>query len=503
MLHKLIDSMPSGVIAADAKGKIVLSNPAALHLLGADPQRLPPDRWGEEMGLHDEDGSPCRPSESPLHRALRGEPLTGVEMLVRARNIVQGTWLSVNGAPLSEDGGGIAVFSDVSARHEAQLFLEAVVENIPDMIFVKDANELRFVRFNRAGEELLGYKRADLIGRNDYDFFTREEADFFTDKDRAVLAGKKLLEIPEEPIHTRELGVRTLHTKKIPILDRDGTPRYLLGISEDITDRKRAEQELAASQARQAREQAAREAAEEAVSIRDDFLSIASHELRGPVTALQFAVQSILRLARKGSLSEQPPHVVLDAVETAERQVRRLAVLIEMLLDVSRIHAGRLRIARTSVDLAQVARDVVRHVREDARRAGSAVNLHAPNPVVGHWDPARLEQLLTNLVDNAIKYGAGKPVDIDVALTGVTARVTVSDQGIGIPAERQPLIFDRFVRVSSAEHFGGLGLGLFIVKRILDALGGTIRVESASQKGTKFTVDLPLGGEETEAEEES
>src|SRR5690348_9814256 len=112
------------------------------------------------------------------------------------------------------------------------------------MIFVKDAKHLRFARFNRAGEELPGFPRKQLIGKNDYDFFPKEEADFFTQKDRAVLAGGKVVDIPEEPIHTKHKGKRILHTKKIPILGAGGKPLYLLGISEDITERKNAEHEL-------------------------------------------------------------------------------------------------------------------------------------------------------------------------------------------------------------------------------------------------------------------
>jgi two-component system, cell cycle sensor histidine kinase and response regulator CckA len=125
-----------------------------------------------------------------------------------------------------------------------QTFLDSIIENIPDMIFVKEAAELRFVRFNKAGEDLLGYPREDLIGKNDYDFFPKEEADFFVAQDRAVLRGRRVVDIPEEPIHTRRKGIRILHTKKIPLLGPDGRPAYLLGISEDITDHKQAEEAL-------------------------------------------------------------------------------------------------------------------------------------------------------------------------------------------------------------------------------------------------------------------
>ena len=141
---------------------------------------------------------------------------------------------------------------DITERGQAEekirqgnILLDSIIENIPNTIFLKDAKELRFTLFNSAGEELTGYSRDDLMGKNDYDFVPKEQADFFMEKDREVLCGKGVVDIPEETLQTHNKGVRTLHTKKVPILNAKGEPEYLLGISEDITDRKRAEEALA------------------------------------------------------------------------------------------------------------------------------------------------------------------------------------------------------------------------------------------------------------------
>ncbi|MSP63771.1 MAG: PAS domain S-box protein [Myxococcales bacterium] len=230
---------------------------------------------------------------------------------------------------------------------------------------------------------------------------------------------------------------------------------------------------------------------EEAVRTRNEFLSIASHELKTPLTSLQLAVQAMLRVARGGSLASVPLELAKSILETTERQGKRLEKLVNNLLDVSRISAGRLDLQIDDVDLSAVARDVVAGMHGDLAVAGCEVDLRAQPGVIGRWDRVRVEQVVTNLLSNAIKYGAGRPIAITVSASGGTALLVVEDRGIGIPADRVAGIFNRYERAVSSRHYGGLGLGLYIVRRILDALGGKVEVTTQLGVGSVFAVTLP------------
>lgn len=231
-------------------------------------------------------------------------------------------------------------------------------------------------------------------------------------------------------------------------------------------------------------ERAARVAAEQAVRARDEFLSIASHELYTPITALQLAVQRMIR--QDDSRSRQR---LLDLVDA---QVRRLIRLVEQLLDVSRIHGGRLELKVSQVDLSALVREVAASLRTEAERAHCTVEIRADTPVVGSFDRDRVEQVVVNLLGNALKYGPNAPIELGVFRQDGHAELTVRDHGIGIPPESVERIFERFERAVSARQYGGLGLGLFIVKRIVEAHHGNVRVEAAPGQGALFTVELPL-----------
>ena len=552
---------------------------------------------------------------------------------------------------------------------QSRAFLDSLVENIPNMIFVKEAKDLRFVRFNKAGESLIGSSRDELVGKNDFDFFPKDQADFFIAKDRAVLSGQGIVDIPEEMILTKSNGTRILHTKKIPIFGKDGNPEYLLGISEDITKKKEAEEE----RLRFHREQAALEerdrankrndflaeasftlassldyhktlqrltelavpgladwctiticsggdtyarvaaahrdetkavllkelesnypahcdesngmdyivksgkslltsliteeelkkvarderhfeimrdlgsfscmlvpipghgkihgsiafvsgeskrvfqpddlgvaeelgrragiaidnaflysAAQDAIRARDEFLSIASHELKTPITSLKLQIQMTKRRIKPESNLLPTAESLTKVFDSSGRQIDRLTHLVEDLLDVSRIQSGKLDYNFEDVVVAELVDEVIERFSDQLSDAGSSLELEVQPNLMAHWDRSRIEQVLVNLISNAIKYAPRTPILLVVTGNEKMATIVVRDQGPGIPQDRQSKIFERFERATASRNISGLGLGLFIVREIVSAHQGSIRVESKSGEGTSFVVDLPL-----------
>lgn len=264
-----------------------------------------------------------------------------------------------------------------------------------------------------------------------------------------------------------------------PLYGPDGAVRHAVVTIHDITRERSALQE---------RERLLEEL-RQAVAARDEFLSVASHELNTPLTPLQLQLDTLLRGARRKELSLDPVRT-LERLELAARQVDRLTTRVASLLDVSRITSNTLRLDLEDVDLAEVTREVVARFADDLAVAHCELTVDIPLAATGRWDRLRLDQVATNLLSNALKYGAGAPVSVTVT-PGPLARLVVRDHGMGIAPEDQARIFERFERAVPARHYGGLGLGLWITRRITEALGGTVSVESRPGEGSTFTVQLP------------
>ncbi|WP_437323463.1 AAA family ATPase [Sorangium sp. So ce381] len=232
--------------------------------------------------------------------------------------------------------------------------------------------------------------------------------------------------------------------------------------------------------------------AQVAIERRDEFLLVASHELKTPLTSLKMQAHLLARLLPRLQRAEVAPERIDAAIQVLNRQIARLAHLINELLDVTRMNAGRLSLARAPVDLAALTREVVERMHQQLDDARCRTELDLDGPVVGDWDASRLEQVLINLLSNALKYGAGAPIHVVVRGLEGRALLVVRDHGMGIAEADQARIFERFERAVSVRNFGGLGLGLYIVRWIVTSHGGTIRVESAPGAGATFIVELPL-----------
>jgi PAS domain S-box-containing protein len=369
----------------------------------------------------------------------------------------------------------------------SERFLDSVLENLPTMVFVKDAEELRFVRVNRAEEELIGSPREDLLGKSDHDLFSEQAADGFVEKDREVLAAGGVVDIPEETIETAGYGSRILHTRKIAIRDERGEPRYLLGISEDITDRRVAER--AAS--------AARAEAERANQAKNEFLSRMSHELRTPLNA-------VIGFGQLLELDDMDPHQS-EAVEQILKAGRHLLELINEVLDISRIESGNMSLSLEPVHLGSVLAEALLLIRPLADEAQVRL-ITVPSDCEDVYvlaDQQRLKQVLINLLSNAVKYNRrGGEVSVQcAALAEGRNEVAIADTGQGMSDEQLGRLFAPFDRLGAERtDVEGTGLGLSLSKGLVEAMAGEISAESEPGIGSTMRVRLQ-GAEKPEAGE--
>jgi PAS domain S-box-containing protein len=356
--------------------------------------------------------------------------------------------------------------------------LRLFIENVTDYAILTLDTRGYIVSWNPGAERIKGYRAEEILGQHFSRFYPPGEVA----KRKpwlALEAAAREGRFAEEGWRLRKDGSRFWANVVISAIYENGRLRGFGKVVRDFTDRKQAEERRELERLR------------EALRERDVFLSVASHELKTPLTPLQLKLTALQRLAEttpEGSLSSE--RVARD-LDMARRQVRKLADLIEDLLDVSRISVGRLSLERAPMDLAATVREVVARYAPQAAQVGCTLEVDAEAPVEGIWDRQRLDQVTTNLLTNALKYGAGGRVHVRVGTEDGRACLSVRDEGIGIAPEDQPRIFDRFVRAVSERNYGGMGLGLFITRQVVEAHGGDIRVHSAPGQGATFTVRLP------------
>ena len=342
-------------------------------------------------------------------------------------------------------------------------------EHARDILLVIDAEGGRVVDANEAAELAYGYPRCELLGLTVFQL-RADPSDVPSQMKAANTAG-----VLFDTLHRRKDGT----SFNVEVNSRGHTicgRRLLVSVIRDITERKRHERER----------EALIETTQRALALRDEFLVLASHELRSPITNVSLQLQQLERQLERADAGELLPHM-----QAARGEVMRLAALINTLLDAHNIKGGHIALAKSEVDLADIVRDVAERLRPRAELAGSPIMIDVRSQR-GQWDRLRLDQVFTNLIINALKYGRGRPIQILGDPDAQYARVDVRDQGIGIAHQDADRIFEKFERAVSERHYGGLGLGLYVTRQIVVEMGGTIALESAPGEGTTVTVTLPI-----------
>jgi len=360
---------------------------------------------------------------------------------------------------------------------ENENFVTGILENIPDMIFVKDAKTTNYVLVNKAVEENMGWKREDMIGKNESELFPKEIAEILLAQGQAVLDTNTVFQ-QEETLPTKN-GLRIFNTKKFPILDHNGIPKFLLGVTEDITAKKAAENELID----------AKEKAEESNRLKIAFLQNISHEIRTPMNAIcgftSLMMEPDLSMEQKANYSS----IIRSSCD-------QLLTIITDVLTISSVETKQMKINIQEVNLNQLM-DELTHIFKPTATSLSLEFENTTdipeNQAYVLTDRTKLTQILSNLATNALKFTKEGSIEMNCHLENDAIAFFVKDTGIGFNPEIKETIFERFRQANDEinKKYGGTGLGLAISKAFVELLGGQIGVESQSGKGSTFHFSLP------------
>ncbi len=357
-------------------------------------------------------------------------------------------------------------------RDESERRYRHLEEAIPHIVWTADA-EGRIRSFNDRWFEITAIREEDALDSAwRAAVHPADVVNLAVEWDRAIGAGREFQ--IELRLRAADGSYRWYVNRALPETDANGRVLRWIGTLTDIDEQKHAHEELQA-----------------AIRLREDFISVASHELRTPLSALTLQLQHLDRLLKK-TQGEVVTETLAKRIGSAVRNADRLALLVGSLLDVSQIARGKLELHFEELDLAALTREVAERFHYEAAQSGSSIAISASRPVSGRWDRLRIEQVIGNLLSNALKYGPGKPIAIAVDENDGVATLSVEDEGIGIEPDKLQRIFECFERGVSVQNYGGLGLGLYIVRQIVRALGGAVAVESEVGVGSRFVVSIPL-----------
>jgi PAS domain S-box-containing protein len=471
--------MSEAFFSLDGRGRVLECNARAAALLGVEPGQL----RGQE---------PWAVVPSLAGRTMHERLVSALETRKPARflaSLPPRVWLEVSVVPVHEELWVLA--SDITQREEAQALVEQTEKRFQLLgerfqvaldsaeMAVWETNLVTGMVFrSEAHDRLYGYPET-------LPEWTHEKflAALHPEDRPEVEAQVGAIFSSDVKAYTSTFRTRwqdgTWHwlTSRARVLrDGEGRPLVVRGAILDITALKETELAL-----------------QEAVRVRDDFLSLASHELKTPLTGLLLQMQLLRRLEVESASTPLESPKVRVRLEGFERSLRRLGLLVDNLLDVSRIRHGKLDFLFSTGDLSALVSEMVARTADEARLAGVALTAHVEPALVGRFDKLRLEQLVLNLLANALRHGGGHPVEVRLERSPEGARLVVRDEGPGIPEADRERIFARFEQVRGAARAGGLGLGLFIVRQIVEGHHGRVHVEPGPNgRGAAFVVGLPL-----------
>lgn len=470
---------PQFVWISDSNGEIIYSNSSLKDFMGVDQETLLGEKWINQ--LHPDD------RESTIEawqKSIESGKNYEIEFRVKNKNNEYAYFLN-RAAPIRDTDTGkinrwLGVSIDITNRKaiEDELkrtsnILKLIMSSTDDVIYVKD-RESRMIYCNPIALRLLNTTEKELYGKHDVEFLGPGHGgeEILINDDKIMKTAKA--ESIEEHV-TWNNGLKRIYlSQKNPWFDRFGNVVGLVGLSRDITDLKNIQTQL-----------------EEAIKTRDDFLSVASHELKTPLSSLKLQAQQIQKLYAKEKYDELTLPRLKKFVDLTDKQVERLDRLVEDMLDISRIRSGKLAMNPIHTSLNEIVLGVVERLKPTMEAAGTTPILNLHDKVVGIWDKMRLEQVVTNLLTNAMRYGDHKPVTVSLTVEDGSALLVVRDEGIGMTPETLGKIFQQFERGVSID-ISGLGLGLFITRQIIELHGGKIWAESAGKNlGSTFYVRLP------------
>ncbi|MGZ3688087.1 MAG: ATP-binding protein [Bdellovibrionota bacterium] len=360
-------------------------------------------------------------------------------------------------------------------RRASEIKYQNLVEGIREgIVWTADPTTFRLTFLSRHAEKLTGYSIERCLSEPEFwrVFLPPEDQTWVFEAFAGIFSGNNRYGIDHQFI--KASGERMWFHTEVHLDHSQGKPE-LQGLSVDVTHLKKTEAAL-----------------REAVAIRDEFLSIASHELKTPITPLQLQMQSFIRLIETKRLGSVDPERLKAMIEVSDAQVGRLSRLIGQLLNVSQIREGRLAIECADMRLSDLVKEVLEQCRHEVEASECTVRLDLDESVEGHWDRHRIEQVLVNLLTNSTRYAAGTVIEILVRQERDRAILAVRDRGMGVDPVDHARIFERFERGVSSKNFGGMGLGLYVARQIVELHGGTISIESKIGSGATFTVRLPL-----------